>query len=118
LSKAWDFGSTFKLTSGGYITIPEGSFQYYGASFNYYSTRNGYKLPPYHRLDIAFTYKNPKKQLRLWKPEWNFGIYNLYDRKNIFSLFIKMAEYDMDTSRAYKMYLYGITPYFSYNFKF
>jgi len=118
LSKAWDFGSTFKFTSGGYITIPEGSFQYYGASFNYYTTRNGYKLPPYHRLDIAFTYKNPKKQLKLWKPEWNLGIYNLYDHKNIFSLLIKMAEYDMDTSRAYKMYLYGITPYFSYNFKF
>jgi hypothetical protein len=118
LSKAWDFGSTFKFTSGGYITIPEGSFQYYGASFNYYTARNGYKLPPYHRLDIAFTYKNPKKQLRLWKPEWNFGVYNLYDHKNIFSLFINMAEYDMDTSKAYKMYLYGITPYFSYNFKF
>jgi len=118
LSKAWDFGSTFKFTSGGYITIPEGSFQYYGASFNYYSARNGYKLPPYHRLDIAFTYKNPKKQLRFWKPEWNFGIYNLYDRKNIFSLFINMTEYDMDTSKAYKMYLYGITPYFSYNFRF
>lgn len=118
LSRAWDFSSTFKFTSGGYITLPEGSFQYYGASFNYYTTRNGYKLPPYHRLDVAFTYKNPKKQLRLWKPEWNFGIYNLYDHKNIFSLFIKMSEYDMDTSRAYKMYLYGITPYFSYNFKF
>lgn len=118
LSKAWDFGSTFKFTSGGYITVPEGSFQYYGASFNYYTNRNGYKLPPYHRLDISFSYKNPKKQLRFWKPEWNFGIYNLYDHKNIFSLFIKMAEYDMDTSRAYKMYLYGITPYFSYNFKF
>jgi hypothetical protein len=118
LSPAWDFGSTFKFTSGGYITVPEGSFQYYGAAFNYYTTRNGYKLPPYHRLDISFTYKNPKKQTRLWKPEWNFGIYNLYDHKNIFSLFIKMADGDMDTSKAYKMYLYGITPYLSYNFRF
>jgi len=118
LSPAWDFSSTFKFTSGGYITIPEGSFQYYGAAFNYYTTRNGYKLPPYHRLDISFAYKNPKKQTKPWKPEWDFGIYNLYDHKNIFSLFIRMAEYDMDTSRAYKMYLYGITPYISYNFKF
>lgn len=118
LSPSWDFGSTFKFTSGGYITVPEGSFQYYGAAFNYYTTRNGYKLPPYHRLDISFTYKNPKKQTRLWKTEWNFGIYNLYDHKNIFSLFVKMADYDMDTSVAYKMYLYGITPYLSYNFRF
>ena len=118
LSRAWDFSSLFKFTSGGYITIPEGSFQYYGAAFNYYTSRNGYKIPPYHRLDISFNYKNPKKQLKFWKPEWNFGIYNLYDHKNIFSLFIRMADYDMDTSIAYKMYLYGITPYISYNFKF
>lgn len=118
LSKAWDIGSTFKFTSGGYITIPEGSFLYYGASFNYYTIRNGYKVPPYHRLDISFTYKNPKKQLKSRKPEWNFGIYNLYGRKNIFSLFIRQDDYDFDTSRAYKMYLYGITPYLTYNFRF
>jgi len=118
LSPAWYFGSTFKFTSGGYITIPEGSFNYYGISFNYYTSRNGYKLPPYHRLDISFTYKNPKKQLKNWKPEWNFGIYNLYDHKNIFSLFIKMVDGDFSTSKAYKMYLYGITPYFTYNFRF
>ena len=118
LSNAWDVGSTFKFTSGGYITIPEGSFQYYGASFNYYTSRNGYKLPPYHRLDVSFTYKNPRKQLRNRKPEWNFGIYNLYGRKNIFSLFIRQDDYALDISRAYKMYLYGITPYLSYNFRF
>jgi hypothetical protein len=118
LSNAWDIGSTFKFTSGGYITIPEGSFLYYGASFNYYTTRNGYKLPPYDRLDISFTYNNPKKQLSSRKPEWNFGVYNLYGRKNIFSLFIRQDDYALDTSKAYKMYLYGITPYLSYNFRF
>jgi len=118
LSKGWNIGSTFKFTSGGYITIPEGSFLYYGASFNYYTARNGYKLPPYHRLDISFTYKNPKKQLRIWKPEWNFGIYNLYGRRNIFSLFIRQDDYDLDTSRAYRMYLYSITPYLTFNFRF
>lgn len=118
LSPAWDLGSTFKFTSGGYITIPEGSFYYYGSSFNYYTSRNGYKLPPYHRLDVSFTYKNLKKQHNNWKPEWNFGIYNLYDHKNIFSLFIKMVDVDFSTSKAYKTYLYGITPYITYNFRF
>jgi len=118
LSRAWDFGSTFKFSSGGYITIPEGSFIYYGAAFNYYTSRYGYKLPPYHRLDISFTYKNPKKQFRSSKPEWSFGIYNLYNRKNIFSLFVRQDDYDFDTTRAYKMYLYGITPYLTYNFRF
>jgi hypothetical protein len=118
LSPAWDIGSTFKFTSGGHITIPEGSFQYYGAAFNYYTSRNGYKIPPYHRLDLSFTYKNPRKQNNNWKPEWNFGIYNLYGRKNIFSLFVRQTDYDFDTSKAYKMYLYGITPYLTFNFRF
>ncbi len=118
LSNAWDIGSTFKFTSGGYITIPEGTFHYYGVAFNYYTSRNGFKLPPYHRLDVSFTYKNPKKQLKPWKPEWNFGIYNIYDRKNIFSLFIKMIDVNFSAFEAYKMYLYGITPYLSYNFRF
>ena len=117
LSQGWDVGAVFKITSGGYISIPEGTFTYYGVPFSYYSARNGYKLPPYHRLDISFTYKNPKKQNNRRKPEWNFGIYNVYDQKNIFSLFFKMDDYTMQ-SQAYKLYLYGITPYFSYNFRF
>ena len=111
-----DIGAIFKLTSGGYVTMPEGAFSYYGSSFNYYSERNGYKLPPYHRLDISLTYKNPKKQDNWWKPEWNVGIYNVYDHKNIFSLFYKTKSlYEM---QGYKLYLYGITPYFTYNFRF
>jgi len=116
LSPGLDIGAIFKLTSGGYVTMPKGAFSYYGSSFNYYSERNGYKLPPYHRLDISFTYKNPKKQNNWWKPEWNVGIYNVYDHKNIFSLFYKTkGSYEM---QGYKLYLYGITPYFTYNFRF
>ncbi|MDR2886887.1 MAG: TonB-dependent receptor [Bacteroidales bacterium] len=115
LSLGLSAGAVFKYTSGGYITMPEGAFSYYGAIFNYYSERNGYELPPYHRLDISFTYKNPRKQNSRWKPELSFGIYNVYDHKNIFSLFVKMKESNM---QAYKLYLYGITPYFTYNFRF
>jgi hypothetical protein len=118
LSPSWDFASTFKFTSGGYITMPEGSFNYYGSSFNYYSSRNGYKLPPYHRLDISFTYRNIKKQYNNWKPELSFGIYNVYGQKNIFSLFVKQVEGDFNSTTAYKMYLYGLTPFITYSIKF
>jgi len=103
---SWSISSTFKYSSGGYITIPEGTFNYYGASFNYYTKRNGYKLPPYHRLDISANYMNRKNDTRKWKTEWNFGIYNLYGRKNLFTLFIKQDVADLDASKAYKMYLY------------
>lgn len=118
LSNSWSISSIFKFTSGGFVTLPEGTFTYFGASFNYYTTRNGYKLPCYHRLDISFNYKNKKNELRKWKTEWNFGVYNVYGRKNIFSLFIRQDYVDLDSSKAYKMYLYGISPYVAFNFKF
>jgi hypothetical protein len=118
LSKTWSVSSIFKFTSGGFATIPEGTFNYYGAAFNYYTDRNGYKLPPYHRLDLSFNYQSRKNEHRKWKTEWNFGIYNVYDRKNIFALFMKLDDYDFRLSKGSKMYLYGITPFVTFNFKF
>jgi hypothetical protein len=118
LSSEWSVSSIFKFTSGGFATIPEGSFNYYGAAFNYYTDRNGYKLPPYHRLDFSFNYQNKKNEHRKWQTEWNFGFYNIYNHKNIFSLFIRQENHNLYSSRAYKMYLYGITPFLTYNFKF
>lgn len=79
----------FKYTSGGYVSIPEGMYYYQGATFNYYSERNGYKLPDYHRLDLSCKYNFKKNSQRRVKLELDFGIYNVYGRKNIFSLFIK-----------------------------
>ncbi|MDP3912447.1 MAG: TonB-dependent receptor [Bacteroidota bacterium] len=118
LSTTWSASSIFKFSSGGFATIPEGTFNYYGAAFNYYSSRNGYKLPSYHRLDLSFNYQSRKNEHRKWKTEWNFGIYNVYDKKNIFALFIKQDDRKIYSSRAYKMYLYGITPFVTFNFKF
>jgi len=118
LSPRWSTSSIFKFTSGGFVTIPEGTFNYYGAVFNYYSDRNGYKLPPYHRLDLSFNYHSRKNEHRRWKTEWNFGIYNVYDRKNIFALFMKMDDQDFRLRKGEKMYLYGITPFVTFNFKF
>jgi hypothetical protein len=117
LSSTWSASSIFKFTSGGWATIPEGTFNYYGAAFNYYTDRNGYKLPAYHRLDFSFNYQSRKNEYRKCKTEWSFGIYNIYDRHNIFALFVRQ-EGNLYSSRGYKMYLYGITPFVTYNFRF
>jgi hypothetical protein len=117
-SERFTISSIFKFTSGGYITLPEGTFNFYGAAFNYYSERNGYRLPAYHRMDISANLKSKNNINRKWQGEWSFGVYNLYHRKNIFSLFVKQSIDDLSYNRAYKMYLYGASPYISYNFKF
>ncbi|MFV0507290.1 MAG: TonB-dependent receptor [Bacteroidales bacterium] len=118
LSETLTLSSVFKLSSGGWITVPEGSFNFAGSSFNYYTSRNGYKIPMYHRLDVSLTYRPRDYNTRRFKGEWSFGIYNVYNKKNIFSLFVRQQNNDLARSQAYKMYLYGITPSITYNFKF
>lgn len=46
-----------------------------------YGARNSARMKDYHRLDVSLLYtKHTKKRGR--KVEWNFSIYNLYNRKN------------------------------------
>ncbi len=114
----WSVSSAFKYTSGGNITVPEGIFNFQGVAFNYYTSRNGYKLPAYHRFDIAFAYKPYHRKQVSWEDGWNFGIYNVYDRKNVFAVFVKQKSNNFSQYSAQKMYLYGMIPYISYSFKF
>jgi hypothetical protein len=113
----WSVSSTFKFTSGGFVTIPEGSFMYNGSSFTFYSERNGYQLEPYHRLDFSCTYRSRKNDNRNWKSEWVFGIYNVYGRENIYTLFARQ-ESSLDSNQFTKMYLFGTVPSLTYNLKF
>ncbi len=115
ISKNWQMSTTFKYSSGGYTTVPKEAYYFNGVPFVQYAERNSYKMPAYHRLDLSFTYKNKKNENRKWKSEWNFGVYNVYNRKNIFSLFTNLnSEFQLQTS---KLYLFGIVPFVSYNFK-
>lgn len=117
INSCWSVSSTFKFTSGGFVTIPQGTFNYNGATFNFYSERNGYRIEPYHRLDVSATYTPRKNSTRNWKSEWVFGIYNIYDRKNIYTLFARHNS-DINSNQFSKMYLFGIVPSITYNIKF
>jgi len=116
LNRKWSVSSTFKYTSGGFITIPEGAFSYRGSTFTFYSQRNGYQIEPYHRLDLSFTYRSPKNDRRKRQSEWVYGIYNIYDRKNIYTLFARQSS--LNSNQLTKMYLFGIVPSITYNLKF
>lgn len=115
ITKRVTINSVFKYNSGGYITIPAGTFYYNGASFNYYTSRNSYELPSYHRLDIGMKIRSRLNNSHKWKGEWDLGIYNIYNRKNIFSLYTRAA---WESISIYKMYVFGFTPYINYSIKF
>lgn len=117
LNECWTFSATFRLTSGAKITVPGGDFTYFGGTFNYYVSRNGYQLPIYHRLDISGIYKRKNYTQQRIKREWVFSVFNVYNRYNLFALYIKPDPVMLDQARAYKFYLYGVVPSITVNFK-
>jgi hypothetical protein len=47
-------------------------------------TRNNYRLPNYHRLDIGLTFNKEKKN---YTRSFAFGVYNMYNRLNAFMVY-------------------------------
>ncbi len=116
LSKKWDLGAFFTYQTGRPITQPNGRLTFEGESFITYSDRNAFRVPDTHRVDISFTYTpvgNPKTN---WEGSWNFGVYNLYGRKNAFSVNSVFDGNQLETSQI--SFIAAPIPFISYNFKF
>jgi len=73
-----------------------------------HSIRNNYRYPSYHRLDIAYTLSKTKKR---YKSEWNFGIYNLYNKHNAFLIY-------SENKKLYQLSLLPIIPSIQYTIHF
>jgi hypothetical protein len=117
------FSCNFNLSSGRPITLPEKKYILDNQWVSYYSDRNAYRLPLYHRLDLAITRDENLKLKRNWKGSWTFSIINVYARKNAYSVFYKKAEPDMSNNYSafslFKLYIIGQPlPTLTYNFTF
>ncbi|MBC8047499.1 MAG: TonB-dependent receptor [Fimbriimonadaceae bacterium] len=101
-------------SSGQAISIPVAKYLgTYGQEVYYYEGRNGYRMNPYHRMDINIAFHKEKKY---WTRTWNFGAYNLYNHKNPFFIY---EDADLSGKGVYKQVtLFPIIPYFSWDFKF
>jgi hypothetical protein len=123
ISKRWRFNGTFTYSTGRPVTLPELKFNYQGYQLLYYSDRNKYRLPDYHRLDVSITLDESLKIKKRWKGSWTFSIVNLYGRKNAYSVFYKkeahMVSYDYRQYDTYMLYIIGRPlPMLTYNFTF
>ncbi|WP_010227729.1 TonB-dependent receptor [Gillisia marina] len=117
VDKKWQLSSNFIYQTGLPTTFPTGQYSFEGLVVPVYSPRNSERLPAYHRLDIAATYTPAKNKNRKYKSSWNFGIYNIYARKNAVSLSFRNNE-DTGQNEAVRLSLFGIIPSVTYNFKF
>ncbi|MDR2774691.1 MAG: TonB-dependent receptor [Tannerella sp.] len=117
LSKKCSFSLIWVYATGNPTTYPSGRFEIDGEYFPIYSGRNEYRYPDYHRMDMSFTYIPRPDSKKRWRGEWNFSLYNAYGKKNPWMITYSQNE-DTGIPYAEMMYLFGVVPSVTYNFKF
>ena len=116
LSNQISLSLDFQYNSGGAVSLPVAVYEYQSSTFNYYESRNGYRLPAFHRLDMQISFSKKRK----WgERQWVIGLYNAYNKRNLFSVEVTPADYNwFQFSNISAISLYGIVPSVAYNFKF
>lgn len=117
ISKRIYFTGNFTYRTGRPITLPVNGFSVddnYATSF---SDRNSYRIPDYHRLDFALVLEGNHKRKKRVESFWAFSIYNVYGRKNPYTIFFKGAQ--GSTLIPYQLSIIGTAlPSLTWNLKF
>ncbi len=125
----WSFAANFSLISGTPTTFPTSRFQVqdYTIPLNFFNSRNNIRIPAFHRLDISATLQGRKmKRGKTRKNEnyWVFGVYNVYARRNPFSIYFAQVDErpiggnPIETQATRVSIIGTLLPSISYNFKF
>ncbi len=120
-AKRWNFSATFTLASGTPATFPTNRFEYEGyvVPQNTDNSRNNYRIPTYHRLDVAATLQGRKRPGKRKDDNWVFSIYNVYARKNPFSVYFQANADNPRVTEAIRYSVFAtLIPSVTYNFKF
>jgi hypothetical protein len=116
LSDRVTLAGTWIFYTGNAVTFPSAKYRYQDFTVNYYTDRNGYRMPDYHRLDLGITIEGKKK--KRYESSWNFSIYNVYARENAYSIDFRQSESNPDITEAVQLSLFSIVPSITYYFKF
>lgn len=111
----WTASANFVYYTGDAVTFPSGRYEVDGRQVPYYTERNGYRFPDYHRLDLGLTWM--VKKTKKFESSWNFSVYNVYGRENPY---IIDFEENQETGKveAVQFSLFKAIPSISYNFRF
>jgi hypothetical protein len=132
--KRWSYGATFLYATGQAATLPVNRYFIEGRVVSEYTDRNGYRMVPFHRLDLAATLHNrttrtvtdpatgeESEVTRRWKSSWTFSVYNAYNRANPFFIYFDASGNPGDNSFqivAKQVSLFSILPSVTWNFEF
>jgi hypothetical protein len=119
LTKRWNLSSTWIFSTGNPTSYPIAKYNVQENTLYYYADRNSNRIPDYHRLDVSATYDFRKNDRRKYKQSLNFSIYNLYARRNAYSVTFRQNKENPDISEAVRMSIIGsMIPSITYNFNF
>jgi hypothetical protein len=116
LSHNWTLGSTWVFNTGDAVTFPSGIYEVEGLITPLYTERNGYRMPDYHRLDISATHVKKLNHNR--ERSWNFSVYNVYARRNAYSIYFRPNPVNPTQMQAIRLSLFSVIPSVTFNFKF
>lgn len=132
-SKKFDIGATWIYGTGSSFTLSTMKYplatvpgsQYNNANLEANISRNNFRMPAYHRMDLGMNFNKEKKHgIRTW----NVSIYNCYNHLNPFMLrwggskqvtvIIDGKEKQINKDTLWQYSLFPIIPSVSYSFTF
>lgn len=116
LAPRWNVSATLVYSTGNAVTFPSGKYTVGAETLWYYTERNGYRMPDYHRLDLGLTWDS--RSTDRFTSSWTLGIYNVYNRKNAYLIDFRENENNPMVTETYRIALFGIIPSITWNFKF
>lgn len=117
LSRRYFFTGNFTYHTGRPVTVPLSAFAIENTTVAYFSERNKYRIPDYHRLDLALVIEGNHKRKKIASGTWVISVYNVYARKNPYTVFFKNS--GAGIPKPYQLSIIGtIFPSISYNLKF
>lgn len=119
LNSKWTFSSVFVYGTGNALNLPVARYVLQGNVINEYGARNAFRMPAYHRLDLAAAYAGQKKSH--WQSFWVFSVYNVYSRRNPYYIYFEtegnLEEPELKTSIK-QVSLFPVIPTITYRIEF
>lgn len=118
LNKRSSFALNFVYVTGAPTTFPVGRYEFNGNILPVYGPRNSSRMPDFHRMDVSYILKSKEKPGRKWSWDWNFSVYNVYNKHNPYTITFKEEDDKPGETYAQQTYVFPIMPSVTWNFKF
>ena len=116
LTKKIKISGNWIYYTGSAVTFPSGKYEVNGMQVPYFTERNGYRMPAYHRLDLGLTWYTRRTEKT--ERSWNVSLYNAYGRQNPYTINFRQKEDNPQQTEAVQVALFRWVPSITYNFKF